>query len=671
MAGFSLATGKGGLQVNYISRHFTIKNSIFAVSVFLTGYLLYYYSTGAGGSMLLATRLVPVAIILAVLIANQRGGLYPSLSKKINKIIMAVYISVCLVSFVYWLIEFKNIYTYRGGIYNTADILIGGLMLVLIMELSRKFHTILFYVNLGLIAYCLLGPLMPVDFFWHPGLSFTRLVAATSVDLTDGIYGRYTQIGFTYIGSFLLLAAVAKGFGAQGSIIRFIYSLAGKHTYNIPLIAVVSSAAIGSASGSGAANAAITGSFTIPLMKKHGFNPVYAAAVETAASMGGTILPPLMAVAGFIMAEFLNVSYWEVALRGFGIAAVYFISLFLVVHLLSVSEIVPKKQSPPSIPMYDRIKACCFFATIAFLLVLMGFMGYGPMRAGLYTAMTMGGLLLFVYFYYKYVKEEESFKIQKLTEIARDIIESYTDLLWYMIILLATLGIMISLFTVTGFILRIGSLIMALGAVSITLTVLVAWIFGWLAGTGLPPTATYVIVAIVVAPPMTRFGIDPWVVHFFVFLVAIWGELSPPTSLTAAVSSRIAECSFIRTIFESLKICSPILIMSLAIFVRTDAVITVGIMQIFNILLILIGTLAFSFSFFGIISYRNTINIFFKLSLIILSLITLFHPNYIYATISAVILAALIVYGVALHKKVVVPKSLRKHAKKEKIEATI
>ena len=144
----------------------------------------------------------------------------------------------------------------------------------------------------------------------------------------------------------------------------------------------------------------------------------------------------------------------------------------------------------------------------------------------------------------------------------------------YLTLLLATLGIMIGLFTVTGFINRMGAMLLDLGAWNVVAMVFMAWIFGWLAGAGLPPTATYIIGAVVIVRPLQELGINPWVAHFFVFLLSVWGELSPPTSLTAAVSARIANASFLRTMYEALKICAPITLMTFAIFTRSDMVVT-------------------------------------------------------------------------------------------------
>ena len=169
----------------------------------------------------------------------------------------------------------------------------------------------------------------------------------------------------------------------------------------------------------------------------------------------------------------------------------------------------------------------------------------------------------------------------------------------YLTLLLATLGIMIGLFTVTGFINRMGAMLLDLGAWNIIAMIFMAWIFGWLAGAGLPPTATYIIGAVVIVRPMQELGINPWVAHFFVFLMSVWGELSPPTSLTAAVSARIANASFLRTMWEALKICVPITLMTFAIFTRSNMVVNPGWLQIADTILVLISTCGITFAMFG------------------------------------------------------------------------
>ena len=640
----------------------TLRNLSFIVSSFFFFYLLHYFITGAGGPLQLATRMVPIAIIIYVLNTLQTKNIYPRLGTIGNMIVGAIYIAIALFAFIYFLYEYQNIFMYRAGSYSDLDILVGALVFFLIMEISRKMHTILFAVNVVLVVYSLYGYLSPIDFFWHPGVSMTRIITSTTLELATGVYGRYAQMALTLVAAFLLLAAVAKAFGAQNAIIQYIYAVFGRTKHNIPQVAVLSSATLGAVSGSGAANTAVTGSFTIPLMIKHGIHPVYAGAVETAASMGGLIMPPLMAVAGFIMADFLGVPYWDVVLRGFSLGFIYFSAVIMSVYLLSVSSVAQEEVETPDVALYDKLKTYSFFACIISLIIMMGVIGYGPMRAAVYTACLLSLLLLLIHLYFKYKAGEISFQDQKLPAMARDIIETHADMAWYLVILMSTLGIMIGLFTVTGFIMRMGALMMQLGSVSIFLTIMVAWAFGWLAGTGLPPTATYIVVAVIVAPPFIAWGINPWVAHIFVFLISVWGELSPPTSLTAAVASRLANASFMRTMMTALKICLPILVMSFAIFVRTDLVTNPGWAQVRDTFLVATGTLGFTFAMFGRFVTRISLDIPLKLTISLLALLPLFHPDLTYAIGGSVIVTAALVVGVIQHKRIGPLRKLQKEA---------
>ncbi len=640
----------------------TLRNLSFVVSAFFFVYLVQYFLTGTGGPLLLATRMVPITIIIFVLNTLQAKNIYPRLGTLLNRIIGVIYIGIALFAFIYFYFEYENIFMYRAGSYNQMDFVVGTLVFLLVMEISRKIHTILFAVNVVLIFYSLFGYLSPLDFFWHPGVSWSRLVSSTTLELATGIYGRYAQMALTLVAAFLLLAAVAKAFGAQSAIISYIYGVFGKTKHNIPQVAVLSSASLGAVSGSGAANTAVTGSFTIPLMIKHGIHPVYAGAVETAASMGGLIMPPLMAVAGFIMADFIGVPYWDVVIRGFSLSFIYFSAVVMSVYLLSVSSVSQEQIDPPAVPTYDKLKTYSFFACIFSLIILMGVVGMGPMRSAVYTAAILGLLLFAIHLYYKYKVQDSTFKDQHLPSMLREIIETHADMAWYLVILMSTLGIMIGLFTVTGFIMRMGALMMQLGAVSIFLTILVAWGFGWLAGTGLPPTATYIVVAVIVAPPLIQWGVNPWIAHVFVFLISVWGELSPPTSLTAAVASRLANASFMRTMMMALKICLPILVMSFAIFVRTDLVTTPGLPQIRDTIIVALGTLGFTFAMFGRFINNVRYDVPLKIILSLVALVPLFHPNLTYAIIGSVVVFVALVIGVRQHKSIGPLKRIQKEA---------
>jgi TRAP-type uncharacterized transport system fused permease subunit len=230
-------------------------------------------------------------------------------------------------------------------------------------------------------------------------------------------------------------------------------------------------------------------------------------------------------------------------------------------------------------------------------------------------------------------------------------IETHADMTSYLTLLLATLGIMLGLFTVTGFINRMGGMLLDLGSWNIIAMVLMAYIFGWLAGAGLPPTATYIIAAIVIVQPLRDLGINPWVAHFFVFLLSVWGELSPPTSLTAAVSARIAEASFMRTMWVALKICLPITLMTFAIFIRTEMVVTPGWEQIVATLLVAVATCGIAFAMFGRFVANPASNILLRSTLALFALVVMLHPDERISLAAAAVVVPATLIGIWQHRK--------------------
>jgi TRAP-type uncharacterized transport system fused permease subunit len=187
--------------------------------------------------------------------------------------------------------------------------------------------------------------------------------------------------------------------------------------------------------------------------------------------------------------------------------------------------------------------------------------------------------------------------------------------------------------------------------------VFMSFVFGWLVGMGLPPTATYIIGAVVIVGPLRELGVNPWIAHFFVFLISVWGELSPPTSLTAAISARIAEASFMQTMWEALRICLPITLMTFAIFTRTDMVVNPGWLQVAATLLVVIGTCGTAFAMFGRFAEGPVSDILLRGVLAVIALVTLFHPDRSVATAAAAVALPVMVYGVWRHRQFAPPRS--------------
>jgi TRAP-type uncharacterized transport system fused permease subunit len=372
-------------------------------------------------------------------------------------------------------------------------------------------------------------------------------------------------------------------------------------------------------------------------------------------------MPPMMGVGAFLMSEFLGVPYWDVVIRGFALAFVYYVSVGVAVYLLCVRLLPRDAIERPQVPLYDKLKTAIFFSSVLYLIYLMGFAGKGELLAALYTASFMLALLVALFLYFKYALKDAALANETLFGNIRRAIETHAEMTSYLTLLLATLGIMIGLFTVTGFINRMGAMLLDLGAWNVAAMIFMAWIFGWLAGAGLPPTATYIIGAVVIVRPMQELGINPWVAHFFVFLMSVWGELSPPTSLTAAVSARIANASFLKTMYEALKICLPITTMTFAIFTRSNMVVNPGWMQIVDTLLVLISTCGITFAMFGRFHEKPGIDMPLRLLLALVSFVTMFHPDTKVSAAVAIAVVVALVLGIWRHR-IIAPPIAAAHA---------
>jgi TRAP transporter 4TM/12TM fusion protein len=640
-----------------LKKYATLNNLTLVLASVQFVWLVWFFYTGLGGALELVARVMSIALALQILFMYQQDYLYKWLPPLANHLLVALYLGICAIALVYFHYEFERIAIYSQGSFTQNDYIVGLLVFLLVMELSRLAHPILFWTNVLMVVYTLWGFLSPIDFFWHPGTSFKRIVTSSTVELSTGIYGIYGQLALTLIAAFLLLAGVANGFDAQRAMINVVRTIAGRSRQLIPQTAVIGSSAIGMISGSGSANAAVVGTITIPLMMRYGVPGTFAAAVETSASMGGLIMPPMMGVGAFLMSESLGVPYWDVVLRGFALAIVYYVSIGMAVYLLCVRLLPSDAIDQPIVPLYEKLKTAVFFYSVLYLIYLMGFVGKGELLAALYTAILMLASLIALHLYFKYVRKDPVVGDETLMGSIKRAIETHAEMTSYLTLLLATLGIMIGLFTVTGFINRMGAILIDLGAWNPIAMILMAWVFGWLAGAGLPPTATYIIGAVVIVPPMKQLGIDPWVAHFFVFLLSVWGELSPPTSLTAAVSARIANASFLRTMYEALKICAPITLMTFAIFTRSNMVTTPGWMQVADSSLVLISTVGVTFAMFGRCHRSPIVDVSLRCLLAAISFVVMFHPDMIMSASVAVVVAIAVVVGIYRHNYIAPPKT--------------
>ena len=627
-----------------------VANVVFygAAAVFLV-LLFRYYMTGAGGPTLLAIKLVPLAFIVVTWNELRLGQLYPRLGRAFGYFVALLYTGICIYVAYYMTTEFHAIRTLRLGFWNTNDLIAGGLMAGLVLEYTFRRYFMLFLVNLVLVLYTVYGYVVP-GMFHHPGMGWRRVVSSMSLEMTTGVFSSLPQLALTLIGSFILVLAVLKGFGCIDSILKGASRLAVRHPRLLPQAAVLGSFSVAAVSGSGAANAATTGSATIPALIRGGFSRVNAAAVETAASLGGQLMPPLMGIAAFIMANYMRTSYFEVVARGFAPAIIYFIGVSVAVYLLATkyrTETARLDLQVPPMGLLDRVNLLAYVGAVGGLIYLMGVLrmpAMGSAQRVFVVLLVALATLFIVRTAWRYLTERR-FEARGLVTPFAESLKSFSTMTSELTLLLATLGILTGAFTITGVPDKVGILLMELAGFHVIAMILVAFVFGYLVGMGLPPAPTYIVTAVVIAPFMIRAGIDPWVVHYYAFLIAVFGELSPPTSVTAAVTSRIAEASFMRTMFKAIEMCLPLLILMGAIFARPEIIVEPGLPQLPTFGLLLVATVGIIFSIHGRYSESKPTDLAVRFGLAGLSLVAIFHPNLTLAVVALVPTLALVIYG--------------------------
>jgi TRAP transporter 4TM/12TM fusion protein len=597
----------------------------YAAAIFFFVYLFAYFWTSLGGPTLLAMTLVPVTYVLFVLNSLRQNDLYPGLPLAANYAIAAILVGCALVVSVYMNSEYYELGTARAGAWDTSDLVVGGLMAALVMEYARKRHMPLFVLNIVLIVYAVYGSWVP-GMFYHPGLTWGRIVTALSVETTTGVFSNLPQIALTVIGSFLLVLSLLNGYGCIESLLRATKRVAVRSPHALPQSAVVGSMCVGTVSGSGAANAITIGSATIPAMIGAGMPRATAAAIESASSLGGQLMPPVMGVSAFLMAEFLGRSYFDVVARGYVPALIYYATVAVSVYLLAVRHRTRKVAgSFEPLTARDWINLAAFLAVIGSLIGLMAAWHLAPMFAALYVFVAIGGALFVITLVPLLRVGRWSFAA--FIKPIRRFIDSYTEMTADLTLLLATLSIMTGALVITGVPTKLGALLIQAAGFNLAAMVVLAFLFGAILGTGLPPAPTYILVAIVIAPPMIRVGVDPWVVHFFAFFLGVWGELTPPTSIVAAVTAKIADASFYQTLYRALQICVSLFTLMAGVFVRPELVIEPGLSQMAAALLILIATIGITFSMQARFAERRSFDIATRLVLAGVALVALLHPS--------------------------------------------
>ncbi|MFZ5647591.1 MAG: TRAP transporter permease [Bacillota bacterium] len=427
-----------------------------------------------------------------------------------------------------YIVVFYQELVLRAGAINTQDLVIGTLGVLLVLEAARRVvgWPIVIVASIFLV-YAFTGPVIPGNLA-HQGVDLEHLVGHLFFT-TEGIFGIPLGVSSTFIFLFILFGAYLEKTGLGAFFIDLAKAVAGWASGGPAKVAVLSSGLMGTVSGSSVANVAGTGSFTIPMMKKLGYKPEFAGAVEAAASTGGQLMPPIMGAAAFLMAEFIGVPYIVVVKAAVIPALLYFTGIWIGVHLEA------KKQGLRGIPLselpkigrlvLDKGHLAIPLVAVVYLLVS----GYTPMKAALWAIfLTIGASLL-----RRSTRISAGDVVDGLERGARGALG--------VIIACATAGIIIGVVTKTGVGLKLASVLIDLARGYLLPTLFFTMITSILLGMGVPTTANYVITSTITAPAVIQMGVPIMAAHMFAFYFGIIADVTPPVALAAFAGSGIAR----------------------------------------------------------------------------------------------------------------------------------
>nr|WP_273003144.1 TRAP transporter permease [Acetomicrobium hydrogeniformans] len=440
------------------------------------------------------------------------------------------------------------IFNYESIIYRmiqvdpvtVTQIVMGTLLVVLLLEGTRRVVGLPLAIIGALFAlYMYFGHYMPGIFRAYP-FSFDRIIE--HFYLTDeGIFSSPLGISATYVMIFLIFGGFLEKSGTGAYFMELAEAFAGHSPGGPAKISVLSSAFFGSISGSAVANVYATGAFTIPLMKRTGYSPTFAGAVEAVASTGGQIMPPLMGAGAFIMAAFLGVPYRNIMIAAFVPAVLYYVAVLVMVHIRALKiglKGLPREELPSRA---NVIKKSYLLIPLGGLVVMLLY-GYTPMRAAVISIALAWVMSLF----------DKHHRMGPRAVI--DAIHDGSKNIFIVAIACATAGVVVGSVTLTGFGFKVVSFIFSLAMNLPFLALLLVMALSIILGMGLPTTAAYIVASALTVPALVKLGFTALAANMFVFYFAVISNITPPVALAAYAASSLAGANPDKTGFQAMRL---------------------------------------------------------------------------------------------------------------------
>ncbi|KKB39817.1 TRAP transporter permease [Bacillus thermotolerans] len=514
--------------------------AIFVLSVALAGYHL--YTAFMGPLDALRHRSLHTAVIAALVFI-----LYPAFYKKKTgqskvTVVDILWMIAALATGAYMIIDYAGI-AERMSIYmpSTLDIVFGLITIAVVIEGGRRVvGNALTILAVLFLVYAFFGQYFP-DLFRHSGKELEDIVTYMYLS-TEGIYGIAISVSASYIILFILFGSFLNKSGMGQFFTDISLSVAG-HTSGGPAkVAVVSSGLLGSINGSALANVVTTGAFTIPLMKKVGYRPAFAGAVEATASVGGQIIPPVMGATAFIMAETLGMPYNQIALAAILPAVLYYLGIICIVHFQAKKHGLSGMSKEELPNLWQVLKRGGHLLIPIVVLIGLLIAGKTPLFAAFYAIV----LSVVVSWFNK----ETRMGVKEILGAMEDGVRAALGVAMSC----AMVGLIVGVSTLTGLGPKLTQSILVLGQGDMFLTLIFTMVACIVMGMGLPSIPTYIITATMAAPALLELGVAPFVTHMFVFYFGILANVTPPVALAAFAGAGIAGADPNKTGFEALRL---------------------------------------------------------------------------------------------------------------------
>ena len=518
------------------------------------------------------------------------------------------------------------------------DIFMSALALILVVLATKKcVGTAMAVLPVVFALYALLGQYIP-GIFGHGGFSVKRfLMRMYMVD--EGIYGMATQVASSYVFLFILFGALLSASGVSSLFTDCAMKIAGSRPGGPAKVSIISSALMGTISGSSAANVATTGAFTIPLMKKNGFEPEFAGAVEAVASTGGMVMPPIMGSAAFLMVQYLGVPYSRIIAAAIIPAVLYYLSCYMWVHYKALKNRIPvmRKDEIPPIPDFGR-RIILFLPLIVIVVcMIIGF-------TAIFSAfIAMGATLI-------------AWAIQKdhitVKGVLRALESGVKAALTSMMACIAA-GIIVGVCNMTGLGQVLTYNIVKLSGNSLPIALLLTAAACIILSMGLPASACYILVATIVVGSLTKMGAAAIAAHMFVFYFSCYSNITPPVAIASYTAAGIAGAKPLDVATWGLKIAAPGFIIPF-LFIFNPTILLENVQVVELIIVTVASIIGVTFIAIGGVGYmKENLHPVTRILFIVAALLMIV-PEYISTIVGIGLLVVAFVLQKVLQKKIAV-----------------